>query len=139
MQLAASAASAVGASEPHNLHTAATAAADSGVSPRLVPSVSQLLDWLSLLCDAQVGLLALGGGEALRDAGRLVHAVSALLSRHFQPAASAAKQCHALAKAIQQQQQQQQRGRGNRQRATQSKQAASDVSQTAYCVEYISL
>ena len=114
---------------------ASTAAA---VSSRRVPSVSQLLDWLSLLCDAAVGLLCLGsGGQGLMEASSLVRSVRQLLSQHFHPAASTAKHCHALTKAIQQQQQQYTgRGRG---RTAPSGRLMQDTSQAAYSIEYIAV
>ena len=128
---------------PHGEHTAASSAGAaaaplSALSSRRVPSVSQLLDWLSLLCDAQVGLLALGGGgAALSSASHLVRSLRLLIAAHFYPAASTAKHCHALAKAIQQQQQQQSgRRRG---RTAKTDKSPHDVSQSAYSVEYIVL
>ena len=109
------------------------------VSARSTPSVSQLLDWLSLLCDSQLGLLSSSGGgsESLLTASRLVRCARYLINAHFHPAANTAKHCHALAKAIQQQQQLS--GRSSRQRTAQRSRSQLDASQTAYSVEFTHL
>ena len=141
--------SATQAAEPVHIHSAPPHSNDSSgkgddsavpavVSSRRVPSMSQLLDWLSLLCDTQVGLLSASRSDSheMSTASRLVRCVRYLVSAHFHPAANSAKHCHALAKAIQQHQQQSGRGR---QRTVQHSKSIPDAALTAYHVEYVTL
>ena len=117
-----------------------SAAVDAPSSSRY-PSIGQLLDWCSALCDVQVGLLAstaapVGEGEertaiatsrssppsaaalsslsSLSCSLSLLSSLSALLEQHFSPIAQRSRQLAVAIKAIAHSTQQQRRGKERR-------------------------
>ena len=94
---------------------------------RRLPSVSQLVDWCSLLCDAHLGWAegclpqAHSGDEHSRAACRaMLSAVSCLLSQHLLPVSQRSQRCANVLRCLLTGQARQQQQRPQRQTAEQA-------------------